>query len=178
MERKFDYRKAEDDLYNSGCRYSDEIYAYRSEESIGKFLKENGLDPEKYYDKPAGATPDKPVCPRGSGGGCYLSTACIAAKGLPDDCEELTVLRNYRDSYLLQREGGAKDIARYYKTAPAIVNSIDALPSSKEIWLDLYETLVRPCVECIKQGKTEEVYEKYKSITLELEAKYLHSGSN
>ncbi len=178
MPRKFDYRKAEDDLYNSGCRYSEEIYAYRSEESIDKFLKENGLDPEKYYEKPAGASPDKPAVPHGPDSGCYLTTACITAKGLPDDCEELTVLREYRDTYLIKREGGAKDIARYYKTAPEIVKSIDALPCSEQIWLDLYETLVRPCVERIKQGKTEEVYEKYKSITLELEQKYLRAGAD
>ena len=46
----------------------------------------------------------------GGSGGCYLTTACVVAKNLPDDCEELTALRNFRDTYLRNHENGEEDI--------------------------------------------------------------------
>ena len=49
MGKKFDYRQAEDDLHQSGCHYSDEVYAYRSEKDLRQFMKENGLDADKYF---------------------------------------------------------------------------------------------------------------------------------
>ena len=174
MKRRFDYRKAEDDLYNAGCNYADEVYAYRTEESLNAFLRENGLNPEDYYLDPDEKSPRE----NADGGyvdeGCYVSTACIRAKGMHDDCSDLRILREYRDSYLLKKEGGIRDIARYYKTAPDVVNSIDSLPSSAEIWLDLYDSLVSPCVTLIRQGELEKVYEIYKNCVLELEKKYLN----
>lgn len=33
-------------------------------------------------------------------GGCFVTTACVKMLGLPDDCREMTVLRNFRDSLL------------------------------------------------------------------------------
>lgn len=48
-------------------------------------------------------------------GGCYLTTACVEAKGLPDDCEELTILRDFRDHWLKKQPGGAEEIAEYHQ---------------------------------------------------------------
>ena len=50
---KFNYKKAEADLYDVGAHYPDEIYDYKSEKSFRSFMKENGLNPDKYY-KPDG----------------------------------------------------------------------------------------------------------------------------
>ena len=49
MSDYFDYDKAEADLYDSGCPYSEDIYGYRSEKGINEFMRENGLDPDRYY---------------------------------------------------------------------------------------------------------------------------------
>ena len=40
---KFNYKKAEADLYDVGAHYPDEIYDYKSEKSFRSFMKENGL---------------------------------------------------------------------------------------------------------------------------------------
>ena len=50
---KFDYKKAEADLYDVGAHHPDEIYDYKSEKAIRGYMKENGLNPDKYY-KPDG----------------------------------------------------------------------------------------------------------------------------
>ena len=52
--------------------------------------------------------------------GCYLTSACIAARGLPDDCEELMTLRIFRDKWLKLQPGGIEEIAEYYSTAPLL----------------------------------------------------------
>ena len=100
----FDYKKAEADLDGVGARHPDEIYSYHSEKAVRGYMKEHGLNPDKYYK------PDGKNTPSGSkendNGGCYLTTACVAARGLPDTCAELQTLRAFRDGILTRRPGG------------------------------------------------------------------------
>lgn len=107
-----------------------------------------------------------------SSGGCFLTSACTAAHGLPDDCHELTVLRNYRDNWLKHQNDGVTLIAHYYEVAPKIVEAIDKLENRLEIYDDLYFNLVIPCVELIEKGQNEEALELYRNVTLKLEEKY------
>ena len=106
----------------------------------------------------------------GSGSiGCYLTSACMEAKGLPDDCRELTVLRAFRDGWLKNQPGGLAEVAEYYATAPGIVKKIKGKADAKLVWLRLYETLVCPCVALIQQGKMEEAHELYRAHVMEME---------
>ena len=106
-------------------------------------------------------------------GGCYLTTACVEAKGLPDDCEELTILRNFRDHWLKQQPGGAEEVAEYYATAPQIVTEINKRADAREIWNELYDALVAPCVKLIQAGKLDAAHEKYRDTARKLCLEYL-----
>jgi len=167
--KDFDYGKAESDLYDSGCPYSEEIFECHTEKGINEFMRENGLDPDKYY-KNTGA-PDNSS--NNGDSGCYLTTACVVAKGLPDDCMELQTLRAYRDSYLKSRVHGEDDIRSYYELAPSIVAAINKLPDSKSIWESVYFELIEPCVDLIKQHNYEETYHLYRGYTMILGKRYL-----
>ena len=92
----------------------------------------------------------------------------MEAKGLPDDCRELTVLREFRDGWLKNQPGGLAEVAEYYATAPGIVMKINGKPDAKQVWLRLYETLVCPCVALIQQGKMEEAHELYRARVMEM----------
>ena len=93
------------------------------------------------------------------GGICYLTTACCEHKGLPDDCEELTVLRKFRDSYV------AKELVQeYYRLAPAIVERIKDKPPV----LDYVHATVQLCVKDIKAGRFELALNKYKNMVVQL----------
>ncbi len=116
---------------------------------------------------------DCPIYKQKDSGGCYLTSACVEAKGLPDDCRELTVLRNFRDGYMRTTSTGTADICEYYHTAPVIVEKIKSLPNAKEIFDRLYSELVIPCVEMIESGKNEEAYTAYKNYTKKLQIQYL-----
>ena len=116
---------------------------------------------------------DCPIYKHGSSsGGCFLTSACTAARGLPDDCHELTVLRNYRDNWLKHQSDGVLLIAKYYEVAPKIVEAIDKLENRLEIYDWIYENLVAPCVVLIEIGKNEEALELYRGVTLKLEEQY------
>ena len=116
-------------------------------------------------------------CPRyknanSSSGPCYLTSACTEAKGLPDDCHELTVLRSFRDTYMATLPNGKEDIKEYYRCAPIIVSKVMELPNSKELFNKIYEELVVPCVNLIESGSNHEAYIKYKNYTNQLRELY------
>jgi len=107
-----------------------------------------------------------------SDGSCFLTSACIEAKGLPDDCYELTVLRNFRDTFMKENEEYALAICEYYHIAPSIVEKINALPDRMQIYEDIYNDLVLPCVELIEKGKNKDAYIKYRQYVLMLKGQY------
>lgn len=102
-------------------------------------------------------------------GGCFLTSACVISKNLPDNCEELQILRWFRDKWIKTREGGTDDIKFYYEVAPKIVNAIDKQNDSQKVYLKIYEQLVLPCVSLIKEQRYEEAYNKYKSTVFKLQ---------
>lgn len=81
---------------------------------------------------------------------CYLTTAACDGVGLPDNCWELSTLRDFRDRVLPRLPGGAVDIARYYAIAPEIVGQLKQLPDVRKNSLALYWSLVIPCCALIK----------------------------
>lgn len=106
-------------------------------------------------------------------GNCYLTTACVVAKGLPDDCLELTTLRHFRDSFVLSSQEGKEDIAHYYSVAPKIVSEIEKRSNSEEIFSNIYNELVCPCVDLISRGALADAYIYYKKYSLMLESTYV-----
>lgn len=106
-------------------------------------------------------------------GGCYLTTVAVSYKGLPDNCYELTTLRNFRDNYLKKTENGTKEIQHYYSTAPLIIDKINKSPLKTTILEDIYNNLIYPCVELIESNKFQEAHQKYKQYTLKLEKELL-----
>ena len=173
---KFDYKKAEADLYDVGARHPDEIYEYKSKKAIRGYMKENGLNPDKYYKPDGKSSRSKSASGSGSGTeGCYLTSACVAARDLPDHCEELQTLRFFRDSYLTKQPGGQAEIEQYYAMAPGIVTAINQLPNAAEIWNTINEELVEPCVQMIHTHQYEDAYHLYKTYSLKLSKLYLGS---
>ena len=110
---------------------------------------------------------------KGSGGGCFLTSACVRAMGLGDRCEELETLRAFRDGYLMNLPEGKGLVAEYYEVAPEIVRSIDESPHSAQAYLDLYESLVVPSVRLIREGKPDQALGHYRAVVQDLRQRYL-----
>lgn len=96
---------------------------------------------------------------------CFLTTACTAAKGLPDDCRELTALRCLRDMHMKPTVSGAALVAEYYRIAPGIVAEVNARSNRMEIWNLVYEDLVAPVVRLTEAGSMEAAVARYAEYT-------------
>lgn len=91
---------------------------------------------------------------------CYITTACMLIRGLPDDCEELTVLRQLRDEYIVSLPHGKKLVKLYYAYAPAIVLAIDQREDYFEIYQKLYR-IIRLCVDLTLKHEYEAAFAIY-----------------
>lgn len=108
-----------------------------------------------------------------SGGGCFLTSACVKSKGLPDDCYELTRLRWFRDNVLAKTNEGKANIKQYYDIAPKIVESINSSCQSSAEYDDIYATWILPCVTLIDSGEYQKATEEYTKMVKMLSARYL-----
>ena len=161
----FDYEEARRDLRDAGL--DPDYLNSRNRAERDSFMRKNGFDPKRYGSRYSGTDKNK-----ASDDGCFLTSACVAVKGLRDDCPELQILRAYRDTYLALRENGRADIEEYYAVAPRIVRGINARPDAESVWSELYERLVLPCVTLIRNGENEAAYRLYKETTLGLKTKF------
>ena len=132
------------------------------------------MNPDKYYKQNGNTSRSKSDSDSGSGTeGCYITSACVATRGLPDQCEELQTLRFFRDGYLSEQPGGQVEIEQYYATAPKIVKAINQSTNAATIWNSVYEELVKPCVQLIHSARNEEAHRLYKEYALKLSDQYL-----
>ena len=106
---------------------------------------------------------------------CYITTAVCKSLNKPDDCYELNLLREYRDQYLMGTKDGEILVKEYYNIAPTIVKRIDRSPDASEIYADIWEKYLKPCVRLIEAGEQEECRELYTKMVRSLEKKYLYS---
>ena len=91
--------------------------------------------------------------------GCFLTTACCKYKGLPDDCEELTILRKFRDSFVPKWM-----VEEYYKLSPSITPRIE---NDSVILEHIYKTITE-CVDDIKQGMHDLALQRYSKLVISL----------
>lgn len=107
------------------------------------------------------------------GSGCFLTTACVDSIGLPDDCEELTMLRWLRDNFIRRQKGGAEEVAEYYRVAPQITARIDASAERRTVYRGIYDGLVLPAVQMIRANRYQDAYELYKTWFQQLRAQWI-----
>ena len=94
---------------------------------------------------------------------CFITTATCQFQGKPDDCEELTAFRRYRDETLIKTETGQALVKEYYRIAPKIVERIDEDDDCGKIYQYLYDNFIRPGYQLLLDGRGEEaacLYEK------------------
>lgn len=103
---------------------------------------------------------------------CYITTAVCQSRGLPDDCEELTLLRDYRDHYLKGLPEGEALIRKYYDIAPTIVKHINEREDAQRIYEQINLDYIRPCIGMIRRGELEACREHYRKMTDTLADRY------
>ena len=104
--------------------------------------------------------------------GCFITTAVCQCFGKSDDCYELTMFRRFRDDWLMQQPDGKALIAEYYATAPAIVSCIDGREHPADIYQQIWQRYLSPCLKHLEQGEYKACKERYIAMVCTLKAKY------
>ena len=107
------------------------------------------------------------------GGGCYITTAAVDHIGLADDCDQLNILRMYRDQLAEEDQEFRKVVLEYYKTAPMIVEKISNSPDKDEILEAIYTDMVIPVIKLLQSGEVEAAKKHYINKYNELKSKYI-----
>ena len=89
-----------------------------------------------------------------------MTTACCEYYGLPDDCVELTTMRQLRDRYLMNTEKGQQQVAEYYRIAPNIVEEINRSSNPQQHYKYIY-SMIQHCVDMVQKNRYEEAVNEY-----------------
>ena len=104
---------------------------------------------------------------------CFITTAVCDSFGKADDCYELTAFRNFRDSWLINQSDGKKLIAEYYDVAPKIVEKINSLSNSAEIYKNIWRDYLSACLKSIEVGDNLNCKKIYVEMVNTLKEKFL-----
>lgn len=104
---------------------------------------------------------------------CFITTAVCQYLGKPDDCSELTTLRNFRDNWLALQPGGAEEIREYYEIAPKIVEKLAASESKDLLYEKIRLEYIEPCLADISRGDNEFCRNRYRAMVEELKTIFL-----
>lgn len=108
-------------------------------------------------------------------GGCFLTTACVDAMGMADDCWVLESARKFRDTFMTETPEKAREIREYYEIAPQVVEGINKRGDAKRIWKRFFWGDIIPFVESIQKSELEKAHELYKKLIKK--AKELSGGA-
>lgn len=97
-------------------------------------------------------------------GGCFLTTACVDAMGMADDCWVLESARKFRDTFMAETPEKAREISEYYEIAPKVVEGINKRADAKKIWKRFFWGDIVPFVEAIGKNELEKAHELYKKL--------------
>jgi hypothetical protein len=96
-----------------------------------------------------------------STGGCFITTAICENVGLDDDCEELQVLRTWRDSFLKSTTSGEKLVQVYYTLSPMLAQRLRDCKRGQVISKQLFTLFILPAIQAIKAKDDELAFKLY-----------------
>ena len=109
--------------------------------------------------------------PLGLFGGCYITTATMAAAGNSDDNSyELTTMRKFRDEFMKATPAGKQLVANYYEVAPKVVAKLNNREDAKEIYANIYHRYLAPAIAAIETGNNYAALSLYREMSQHAEA--------
>ena len=66
-----------------------------------------------------------------------------------------------------------EDKKEYYEVAPKVVDELEKLDNTNEVYNQLYYKVIQVCVRLIEYGRYDEAYQIYKNNVLDLQNEYV-----
>jgi TPR repeat protein len=99
---------------------------------------------------------------------CFITTATCLALQKPDDCDELMLIRRYRDIMKNEDQNFAILVQEYYRIAPVIIQGIDQNTNSEVIYRELYEKYISKTYVFLTEGDLSSATSTYISMVYRL----------
>ncbi len=130
-----------------------------------KYINPYGPACENYTKKP-----DNGYHPSG----CFITTIVCKLLKMPDDCEVLATLRNFRENYLKNTEDGKKLLIEYDEKAPIISDCLknEQPELAKAMAEEILKKYLEPCVLALKQKDYSRAIKTYIELFIGLEDRY------
>jgi len=107
-------------------------------------------------------------------GSCFITFAVCKSFNKPDDCAELTALRNFRDTFMMATTEMMDEVDEYYKIAPQICAEIEKSDDfGKRTYLTIWNKYLKSAVEAVNQNDNQKAYDIYKQMVMDLKREYL-----
>lgn len=100
--------------------------------------------------------------------GCFITTIVCNILKYDDNCELLTILRNFRDNTLKTNPQYIPLLLQYDQVGPIISAYIEKEDNNYEFALGLMRYFLIPCVHLIKSGDIEEAIAVYQNMVMYL----------
>lgn len=104
--------------------------------------------------------------------GCFITTACVTERGLPDNCDELETLRSLRENFMRNTDQGKELLKEYLLLGPAVVASVSECENRSAIYDYLYQHMIMPAVDMIKNGDHQKAVDWYEGFSRQLKKNY------
>ena len=104
---------------------------------------------------------------------CFVTTAVCRGLQKPQDCKEITLMKEFRDGFFSRTAEGRQLIQEYYDIAPTIVKRIAREADPEEKYLYLWNTYIRKCVEFIEKDQNRQCGRLYQAMMSELKEEYM-----
>ena len=105
--------------------------------------------------------------------GCFITTAVCKYYNKPDNCYELELLRNFRDTWLAAQPDGKELIEEYYDIAPDIVTALNASDEKDKVYKHIWSTYIEPCIRLIELDAKDACKNLYIKMVNELKSKFI-----
>ncbi len=103
---------------------------------------------------------------------CFITTAVCESLGKPDDCYELTLLRRYRNTFMMCSEQKAAAVKEYYRIAPEIVEKINGRADAAERYRSIWAQYLNPCIRLIEENHLEDCADVYADMVNTLQKEF------
>lgn len=168
--RNFEITNGEKEFYDKkGYQLPKKCKSCRGQKTYSQYPEYSSRQPSGARSGPS--TANGSAMPPSGGqksGWCFITTAACEYFGKPDDCYELTTLRQFRDGWLALQPGGEATIQEYYRVAPSIVEALNASSQRDVIYTNIWTRYILPCIRMIEQSAYESCRTLYEKMVLDL----------
>ena len=105
----------------------------------------------------------------------YIMTAYCNINKLPYECEMMTKLISFRDTYMINNEKGIEFLKEYEGLGPELAARLTCDMYRTDIVISMKENYINPAIDFINVGRYEEAQETYIQMIESLKIRYGYS---